>query len=83
MFLERRGDDYRWSRLELGAAAGFAGVQVHDKPDWREAERVMWEAALAAPADPDPAVQSLQAEGRRSLETFGSLRRVFATATAP
>jgi SAM-dependent methyltransferase len=64
-------------------AAGFAGVQVDDKPDWREAERAMWEAALAAPADSDPAVQALQAEGRRALQTFGSLRRVFATATAP
>ena len=64
-------------------AAGFAGVQVDDKPDWREAERAMWEAALAAPADSDSAIQSLQAEGRRSLETFGSLRRVFATATPP
>ncbi len=64
-------------------AAGFADVQVHDKPDWREVERTMWQEALAAPADSDAAVRSLQAEGRRSLETFGSLRRVFATATAP
>jgi SAM-dependent methyltransferase len=64
-------------------AAGFADVQVHDKPDWREVERTMWQEALAAPADSDAAVRSLQDEGRRSLETFGSLRRVFATATAP
>ncbi len=62
-------------------AAGFAGVQVHEKPEWREAERRMWQEALAAPADSD-AVRSLQDEGRRSLDTFESVRRVFATATA-
>ncbi|MFG1925140.1 class I SAM-dependent methyltransferase [Cryptosporangium sp. NPDC048952] len=61
--------------------AGFVDVEVHDKPDWRAAERTMWEDALTAPAT-DAAVRSLQDEGRRSLETFGSLRRVFATATA-
>lgn len=38
--------------------------------------------ALAA-ADSDAAVRSLQAEGRRSLDAFDSLRRVSATATAP
>jgi SAM-dependent methyltransferase len=65
------------------AAAGFADVQVDEKPDWREAERTMWQEALAAPADSDPAITSLQSEGRRALETFGSVRRVFATATAP
>lgn len=64
-------------------AAGFAGVQVHEKPEWREVERRMWQEALAASADSDAGVRSLQAEGRRSLDTFESLRRVFATATAP
>ena len=62
--------------------AGFVDVEVHDKPEWREAERVMWEEAVAA-ADADAAVRSLQVEGRRSLDAFDSLRRVFATATAP
>jgi hypothetical protein len=42
----------------------------------------MWEEAVAAPADSDVAVRSLQTEGRRSLDTFDSLRRVFASATA-
>jgi ubiquinone/menaquinone biosynthesis C-methylase UbiE len=64
-------------------AAGFADVQVHDKPEWREVERRMWQEALAAPAGSDAAVRSLQTEGRRSLATFDSLRRVFATAAAP
>lgn len=62
--------------------AGFVDVQVHEKRVWRQAERAMWEAAVAV-VDSDAAVRSLQAEGRRSLATFDSLRRVFATATAP
>jgi SAM-dependent methyltransferase len=62
--------------------AGFVDVEVHDKPEWRQAERAMWEEAVAA-VNSDAAVSSLQAEGRRSLDTFDSLRRVFATATAP
>ncbi|MCW2143164.1 class I SAM-dependent methyltransferase [Actinoplanes cyaneus] len=62
--------------------AGFADVQVHDMPDWRAAERTMWEQALAADGT-DAAVRSLQEEGRSSLAAFDALRRVFATATAP
>ena len=63
-------------------AAGFLDVEVHEKPEWRQAERAMWEAAVAAVAS-DPAVRSLQIEGRRCLATFDSQRRMFATATAP
>ncbi|MEV4619955.1 class I SAM-dependent methyltransferase [Asanoa sp. NPDC049573] len=63
-------------------AAGFVDVEVHEMPLWRAAERSLWEAALAAP-ETDPAVRSLQTEGRRTLESFDALRRVFATATAP
>ncbi|HZI96141.1 MAG TPA: methyltransferase domain-containing protein [Actinomycetales bacterium] len=64
-------------------AAGFVDVQVHERADWRAVERVLWEEAVAAPDGSDAAVRSLQAEGRRSLHAFDSLRRVFATATAP
>ena len=64
-------------------AAGFTEVQVHDKPEWREIEHRMWQEMLAVPADADAAMVSLQREGQRSLDTFDSLRRVFATATAP
>ncbi|MFI5937831.1 class I SAM-dependent methyltransferase [Actinoplanes sp. NPDC051494] len=62
--------------------AGFADVQVREMPTWRQAEREMWEAAVAAP-DADAAMRALQAEGRRSLDTFDAMRRVFATGTAP
>lgn len=64
-------------------AAGFVDVEVRERPDWRAIERAMWEAALAEPACSDPAIRSLQDEGRSSLEKFDSLRRMFATATAP
>ncbi|MDG6103629.1 methyltransferase domain-containing protein [Dactylosporangium aurantiacum] len=66
---------------DLGEA-GFVDVDVRQRPDWRQAERDLWEAVVAEPG-PDAAMRSLQEEGRRSLETFASLRRVFATATAP
>jgi SAM-dependent methyltransferase len=64
------------------SAAGFVDVEVRDKPDWRRSERAMWEAAVAAPGD-DDAIESMRAEGHRVLAVFDSLRRVFATATAP
>jgi len=64
-------------------AAGFADVEVQEKPAWREAERRMWQEALAMPAGSDAALESLRAEGRRSLDTFDSVRRVLATAAAP
>lgn len=62
--------------------AGFTDVDVRERADWREVERTLWETAVAV-TDPDAAVRSLQDEGRRALEWFGSLRRMFATATAP
>lgn len=65
------------------AAAGFTGVLVEDRPGWREAERGLWEEIVAAPAGADEALRSAQSEGRRSLDTFAALRRVFATAAAP
>jgi SAM-dependent methyltransferase len=62
--------------------AGFADVRVADKPGWRAIERTMWDEALATPDNGDPALQSLQAEARRSVAAWDSLRRVLATATA-
>jgi SAM-dependent methyltransferase len=63
--------------------AGFVEVHVRDRPDWREQELTLWKEALAVPAESDPAMESLQAEGRRSLAAWDSLRRMTATATAP
>ena len=76
----------RLRKVALGAgltAAGFADVQVQERPRWRDAERAMWTEAAALDPGEDPALQSLHEEGVRSLETFSLLRRVLGTATAP
>jgi SAM-dependent methyltransferase len=64
-------------------AAGFGDVVVEDRPTWRAAERRLWEEAVATTEHQDPALTSLQEEGRRSLQHFDALRRVVAFATAP
>jgi SAM-dependent methyltransferase len=64
-------------------AAGFASVEVLDRPAWRERERAMWEEAAALDPGEDPALQSLHDEGVGVLPIFGLMRRVMATATAP
>ncbi len=43
----------------------------------------MWEEAAALDPGDDPALQSFADEGRRVLDGFDRVRRVFATATAP
>ncbi|MFJ1761501.1 SAM-dependent methyltransferase [Amycolatopsis sp. NPDC088138] len=63
--------------------AGFVDVEVTGKPAWRQAERALWQEALAVDAGDDPAVRSMQDEARRVLATFDGLRRVLATASTP
>jgi SAM-dependent methyltransferase len=76
----------RLRRVDLEAgliAAGFEAVEVRDRPSWRASEHAMWqEAAALDPAD-DPALRSFHDEGVRSLQIFGMVRRVIATASAP
>ena len=76
----------RLRRVDLGAGldgAGFGDVEVGDRPGWRAAERAMWEDAAALDPGNDPALRAFRDEGVRSLEIFGLVRRVIATATAP
>ena len=76
----------RLQRVDLGAgltAAGFEAVEVRDRPGWRASERAMWQEAAALDPGDDPALRSFHDEGVRSLEIFGLVRRVIATATAP
>lgn len=76
----------RIRRMDLArhlAEAGFGQVEVTEKPDWYEAERTLWEAALQADASGDPALASLQEEATQALAAFDIRRRVLATATAP
>jgi hypothetical protein len=81
---ERVGARIRAMNLERDlASAGFTDVRVQDRPDWRDAELRMWQELVAAPADDDAGMRSMQAEGTRSLANWDALRRVFAAATAP
>jgi SAM-dependent methyltransferase len=77
----------QWARrldlLRDLADAGFEQVDIAGKPAWREAECDLWESAIRADAAGDPAIESMQEEGRRALELFDSSRRVCATARAP
>ena len=62
--------------------AGFAGVEIADRPEWRVTERRMWEEALTVEA-PDPAMVSMQVEARHILSNFDTRRRLLATAVKP
>jgi SAM-dependent methyltransferase len=80
---ERLPGRLRRVSLEAGlTAAGFEQVEVRDRPDWRTRERAMWEEAAALDPADDPALCSFHDEGVRSLNIFGLVRRVIATATA-
>ena len=76
----------RLRRVDLRAGlagAGFAEIEVSERPDWRTRERAMWEEAAALDPGDDPALQSFHDEGVRSLKLFELVRRVMATATHP
>jgi SAM-dependent methyltransferase len=81
---ERVPDRIRQINLAVGLAeAGFAAVEVLDRPDWRERERAMWEEAAGLDPGTDPSLQSFHDEGVRVLPTFPLIRRVLAIAVAP
>jgi len=62
--------------------AGFADVEVRERPLWREAELRMWAEAAALDPGDDPTLISFHDEGVRSLAAPETLRRVLASATA-
>ena len=76
----------RIRQVDLGTtlrSAGFADVEVTERPDWLAGERDYWSHAVSHDPGDDPALQSWVGEGRRSLERLDGFRRVLATATAP
>jgi SAM-dependent methyltransferase len=76
----------RLRRVDLAAGlrqAGFADVEVRDRPSWMARERALWEEAAALDPGDDPALWSLHDEGVRSLDWGPLLRRVLAVATSP
>jgi SAM-dependent methyltransferase len=83
-------DDERISlrvrRADLGGGlrqAGFTDVEVRDRPSWLAREHALWEEAVTLDPGDDPALQSLHAEGVKSLQWTALLRRVLAVATSP
>lgn len=75
----------RMRNCDLGGSlrsADFADVRVSERPEWLAAERACWEEIVTHDPDEHPALRSAVDEGRRSLANWGTLRRVFATATA-
>jgi SAM-dependent methyltransferase len=64
-------------------AAGFADVEVSEKPQWRTAELELWHEAAALDPGDDPALQSFRDEGRRVLERPFGVRRLLAVAQVP
>jgi SAM-dependent methyltransferase len=80
---ERQPERHRRMNLARDlAVAGFGQVQVTEKPDWRAAERSLWEAAAAADPDGDPGMASMREEAIRILTRFDGVRRVLAVAVA-
>ena len=76
----------RLRRADLAAGlrqAGFTDVEVRDRPSWLAREHALWQEAAALDPGDDPALQSLHAEGVKSLQWTGLLRRVLAVATSP
>jgi SAM-dependent methyltransferase len=81
---ERVPERLRLVALRSGlSGAGFADVQVAERPGWRARERALWEEAAALDPGHDAALRSLHEEGVRMLDIFDSVRRVLGTATAP
>ena len=71
----------RVRRADLGAGlhqAGFTDIEVRERPSWLAREHALWEEAVALDPGDDPALRSLHAEGVKSLEWTGLLRRVLA-----
>jgi SAM-dependent methyltransferase len=81
---ERLSERVRRVDLDAGLrAAGFAAVEVMDRPQWLACELAVWREAVALDPGDDPALASFHGEGVRSLGYSDGLRRLMATATAP
>lgn len=81
---EALGERIRRNDME-GAlrSAGFADIEVRERPEWHEAARRLWQRSLELDAAGDPAIESTQNEGRRSLENHDKMRRLLVTAVRP
>jgi SAM-dependent methyltransferase len=62
-------------------SAEFENISVVERADWHETARQFWESVVAIDAGSDPALESMRAEGERSLPNHDRMRRVMAAAT--
>jgi SAM-dependent methyltransferase len=62
--------------------AGFADIEVVERPEWLQQERAMWAEAAALDPGDDQALQDFHDEGVDVLARDGSSRRFFASAAA-
>jgi SAM-dependent methyltransferase len=65
------------------AGAGFADIEVRERPGWRDQERAMWAEAAALDPGDDPALRAFHEEALRAPLIMDLTRRVMASATAP
>jgi SAM-dependent methyltransferase len=65
------------------SAGGLVDVTRVERPDWHASAKAMWETTLATDTGGDPALESMQNEGERSLRTHDLMSRVMVTAAAP
>jgi hypothetical protein len=63
------------------SAAGFAAIEVAEKPIWYERELAMWNEAAALDPGDDPALQALREEALWVLDRPPGTRRVMGAAT--
>jgi ubiquinone/menaquinone biosynthesis C-methylase UbiE len=64
-------------------AAGFTAIAVHEHPEWHDAQRAVYEAALGLDAGADPGLRSLHREAAQALPWMARLRRVLVVAERP
>jgi SAM-dependent methyltransferase len=80
---ERLSPRLRHVDLRAGlAGAGFAGIEVRERADWRDQERAMWAEAAALDPGDDPALRAFHEEGVAAPLKMDLTRRVMASATA-
>lgn len=83
---ERMRRHPRLLHVDLGSGlkdAGFVDVEVRERPEWAARERSLWDEVATLDPGEDPALRSLQDEGRRNADLLPLIRRVLATARVP
>jgi SAM-dependent methyltransferase len=65
------------------ATAGFTDIAVQEHPEWQDAQRAVYQAAMNLDAGSDLGLRSLQREARQGLPRMARVRRVLVVAQRP